>query len=229
MATMGFAMWLQEPSLASANHPDHADFIGLVMVAMTIMANALIVVAVSAYKAMKGTDGNGGQAEESKVLPLIDVATDISKTGQSMMKDAAPKVKQITDALVDASDTLAETSKAARSAVQQFDTTITDVNMRTQRQVARVDGMVTTALTATVDAVETIGRGIKVPTQKIVAFASQAKLFAEGFLARFRSNGASPADRNAFRAVIGADNRSAAAKMGVWLPHNPRCHPAKIR
>jgi hypothetical protein len=78
--------------------------------------------------------------------------------------------------------------------VQQLDTTITDVNMRTQRQVARVDGMVTSALTATVDAVETISRGIKVPTQKVVAFAGQARLFAEGLLSRMRSNGARAAD-----------------------------------
>jgi uncharacterized protein YoxC len=192
MATMGFAMWLQEPSLASTNHLIMI-FIGLVAVAMTIMAVALIVVAIGAYKAMKGMTATVDELK-GKVLPLIDVATEISKSGQAMIKDAEPKVKHITDALVDASDTLAETSKAARSAVQQFDNTITDVNMRTQRQVARVDGMVTTALTATVEAVETISRGIKIPTQKIVAFAGQAKLFAEGFLARFRSNGARAAD-----------------------------------
>jgi uncharacterized protein YoxC len=185
-------MWLQDSSLASTNHLIMV-FIGLVAVAMTIMAIALIVVAVTAAKAIKGLTATADELK-GKVLPLIDVATEISKTGQSMMQDTAPKVKHITDALADASDTLAETSKAARSAVQQFDTTIADVNMRTQRQVARVDGMVTAALTATVDAVETIGRGIKVPTQKIVAFAGQAKLFAEGLLARIRSNGARAAD-----------------------------------
>jgi methyl-accepting chemotaxis protein len=185
MAMMCFAMWLQDSSLASTNHLIMI-FIGLVAVAMTVMAIAMIVVAITAAKAIKGLTATADELK-GKVLPLIDVATDISKTGQSMMQDAAPKVKHITDALVDASDTLAETSKAARSAVQQFDNTITDVNQRTQRQVARVDGMVTSALTATVDAVETISRGIKVPTQKIVAFAGQAKLFAEGLLARIRS------------------------------------------
>jgi cytoskeletal protein RodZ len=192
MATMGFAMWLQEPSLASTNHLIMI-FIGLVAVAMIGMAIALVMVAITAAKAIKGFTATSEELI-GKVLPLIEAATDISKTGQSMMLDAAPKVKQITDALVDASDTLAETSKVARSAVQQFDNTITDVNMRTQRQVARVDGMVTTALTATVEAVETISRGIKVPTQKIVAFAGQAKLFAEGLLARIRSNAARSAD-----------------------------------
>jgi cytoskeletal protein RodZ len=184
MATMGFAMWQQEPDLASTNHLIMI-FIGLVAVAMVGMAIALIVVAVTASKAIKG-----------KVLPLIEVATEMSKTGQALLQDTAPKVKRITDSLVDASDTLAETSKAARSAVQQFDTTIVDINVRTRQQVARVDGMVTSALTATVEAVETISRGLRVPTQKIVAAAGQAKLFAEGLFAKIRSvAGARAADR----------------------------------
>ena len=152
MATMGFAMWLEEPDLAGTNHLIMI-FIGLVALAMMVMAIALIVVAVAAAKAIRG-DETVDELKE-KVLPLIDVATEIGKSSQALLHDTAPKVKHITDTLMDASDTLAETSRAARSAVQQFDSTIIDINMRTQRQVARVDGMVTSALTATIDAVET--------------------------------------------------------------------------
>jgi uncharacterized protein YoxC len=191
MATMGFAMWLQEPDLGSTNHLIMI-FIGLVAVAMTVMAIALIVVAVTAAKAIKGMMTRADELTE-KVLPLLDSAAEISKTGQELLRDTAPKVKHITDTLVEASDALSETSKAARSAVQQFDTTIADVNMRTQRQVARVDGMVTSALTATVEAVETVSRGLRVPTQKIMAAAGQAKLFAEGLFAKIR--GARAADQ----------------------------------
>jgi hypothetical protein len=71
--------------------------------------------------------------------------------------------------------------------VQQFDTTITDINMRTQRQVARVDGMVTSALTATIDAAETVSRSLRGPAEKVAAAASRAKLFAEGLLAKIKS------------------------------------------
>ena len=185
MATLGFAMWLQEPDLARTNFLIMI-FIGMVAVALVVMAIALIVIALTASKAIKGMTA---RAEElaAKVLPLIDVATEMSKTGQALLNDTAPKVKRITDSLVDASDTLVETSKAARSAVQQFDTTIVDINVRTRQQVARVDGMVTSTLTATIDAVETIGRGLRIPTQKVVAAAGQAKAFAEGLLAKIRS------------------------------------------
>jgi uncharacterized protein YoxC len=161
-------------------------FIGLVAVAMVGMAIALIVVAVTVSKAIRGFNATTAELT-GKVLPLIDVATEMSRTGQALLNDTAPKVKRITDSLVDASDTLAETSKAARSAVQQFDTTIVDINVRTRQQVARVDGMVTSALTATIEAVETISRGLRIPTQKIVAAAGQAKAFAEGLLAKVRS------------------------------------------
>jgi uncharacterized protein YoxC len=178
-------MWLQGADLASTNHLIMIS-IGLVAVAMSVMAIAMIVVAVTAAKAVKGMNATVEELK-GKVLPLIDVATDISKTSQALLHDSAPKVKHITDNLVSASDTLAETSKAARSAVAQFDSTIADVNMRTQRQVARVDGMVTSTLTATIDAVETISRGLRIPTQKIAAAAGQAKLFAEGLFAKIRS------------------------------------------
>jgi uncharacterized protein YoxC len=182
---MGLAMWLQEPDAARTNFLIMI-FIGLVALAMVGMAIALIVVAVTTSKAIKGFNATTAELT-GKVLPLIDVATQISKTGQALLNDTAPKVKRITDSLVDASDTLAETSKAARSAVQQFDTTIVDINVRTRQQVARVDGMVTSALTATVEAVETIARGLRIPTQKVVAAAAQAKAFAEGLLAKIRS------------------------------------------
>lgn len=192
MAMMGFAMWLQDADPGGTRH--------LILIAVGLMAVAVaaisVIMLVIAIKAMKTIKELGNTAEEikGKVMPLLDEVMAISKTSREMLQDAAPKVKVITDSLVEASETLTETSKAARSAVQQLDTTITDVNMRTQRQVARVDGMVTSALTATVDAVETISRGIKVPTQKVVAFAGQARLFAEGLLSRMRSNGARAAD-----------------------------------
>jgi uncharacterized protein YoxC len=188
MATMYFAMWLQEPDLASTNHLIMI-FIGLVAVAMAVMAIAMIVVAVVAAKAIKGMNATVDQLK-GKVLPLIDVATYISKTSQAMLQDAAPKVKHITDSLVSASDTLAETSKAARSAVAQFGDTISDVNTRTQRQVARVDGMVTAALTTTAEVAEAIGNGIRGPALKIASMVTQAKDMVEGLLAKVRAKAA---------------------------------------
>ena len=200
---MSFAIWLQAPDLASTNRLIMI-FIGLVALFMAAMAIALIAIAVVASKAVKGLNATVDELK-GKVLPLIDVATDISKTSKSVLEDAAPKVKVITDNLVTASETLAETSKSAKAAVLQFDTTITDVNLRAQKQVARVDGMLTSALTATSELAEAIGNGIRVPAQKIAAMASQAKLMAEGIFARIRAAAAARAESSSEDEWAGVD------------------------
>jgi methyl-accepting chemotaxis protein len=185
MATMCLAMWLQGQDLVGTNRLIMI-FIGVVAVAMVAMAIAMIVVSATAFKAVKGLNEKAEELKE-KVLPLLDVAMDIGKTSQGMLKDAAPKVKTITDNLMDASDTLAETSRAARSAVRQFDSTFADVNMRAQRQVARVDGMVTATLTTTAEVAEAISNGIRVPVLKIAVMATQARVLAEGLVAKIKS------------------------------------------
>jgi methyl-accepting chemotaxis protein len=178
MATICFAMWLQESDVAGTNRLIMI-FIGLIAIAIVGMAIVLMVISVKALKAVKDLSGS---AEEFKIklLPMLDEVTALSKSGRQMLEDSAPKVKIITDNMV-------ETSKAARSAVQQFDVTIADVNMRTQRQVARVDGMVTAALTTTAEVVDAIGNGIRVPAQKVAVLAIQAKCIAEGLFAKFKS------------------------------------------
>jgi hypothetical protein len=67
------------------------------------------------------------------------------------------------------------------------------VNLRAQKQVARVDDMVTVALTTTSEVVGAIANGLKGPAQRVATLAGQAKNFAEGLFARFRAR-ASAAD-----------------------------------
>jgi hypothetical protein len=98
-------MWLQDAgSLSSGNSRMLMVFVGMVAVALIVQAIALIVMAVGAAKARKhGLE----MAEEikAKILPVIDAA-------QSMLRDAAPKIKVITENLV-------ETSHVVRSKAQE--------------------------------------------------------------------------------------------------------------
>lgn len=178
MATMCFALWLEEMDLGRTNHLIMI-FIGVVALAMLIMAIALLVITVASAKAIKAARQAADEIKD-KVLPLIEVATEIGKSSQALLHDVTPQVKLI-------SENLAETSKSARSAVQQIETTVSDANLRTQRQVARVDDMVTAALTTTTEVVEAVVSGLRVPAQKIAAMASQAKLAFDGLLARFKA------------------------------------------
>jgi methyl-accepting chemotaxis protein len=174
------AMWFQgTDAVSEINSNLLTIFIGLVALAMLVQAIALAVLAAKSVKAIKGLTDSVDELKQ-KALPLIDSATEISRSAQSLMTETAPKVRAIADNLL-------ETSDLVRGTAQHFEETLADANLRTQRQVARVDGMVTAALTATVEVVEIIGNGIRRPAQKIATMAGQAKGIAEGLLAKIRS------------------------------------------
>ena len=184
MATMYLAMWLQDADPGGTRH--------LIVLAIFLMAAAVAVIAVIGiivgFKAMKAIKEVGETAQEVKVklMPLLDEVMAISKTSRELLQDAAPKVKIISENLVKTSETLMETSKVARGAVEKIDVTVTDANLRAQRQVARVDGMVTAALTTTAEVTETIANGIKGPAQKIAVMLTQAKYVAEGLFSKLK-------------------------------------------
>ena len=121
-------MWLQDPdSLSSGNSKLLMVFVGMVAVALTVQAIALIAMAVGAAKTRK----RGLEIFEeirAKLMPVLD-------SSHGFIKDTAPKVKIITENLV-------ETSHVVRAKAQEFDMTASDLNSKTRAQVARVDGMV---------------------------------------------------------------------------------------
>lgn len=185
MATMFTAMWLQDSDPGGNRHLI-IIFIGLMAVAIAIMAIIMVAIAVAALKTIKELGATTAQLK-AKFLPLLDEVMEISKTSRVLLQESAPKIKAIADNLVKTSDTLVQTSKAARGAMQQVEVTVSDANLRTQRQVARVDGMVSAALTTTAEVVETISHGIRVPAQKIAEIVTQAKFVGEGLLAKVKS------------------------------------------
>ncbi len=189
MATL--AMFLQETGqIASGNGRLLIFiFIGLVAVSMAVLAIVVISLAIKISRTMKELGATAVEFK-AKLLPLIDSATEVSVASKELLRDAAPKVKSITANLERASELLVETTGVVRASVQQVDKTIADANVRTQQQIARVDGMVTAALTTTTEIVETISNGIRVPVQKIAGIASQLRYGVEGILAKVRSKAA---------------------------------------
>ena len=135
-------------------------FVGMVAVAMVVQAVAVIVMAVGAAKASK----RGLEiAEEmrTKIVPVLD-------TTQSVFHDAAPKVKIITENLV-------ETSHMVRNKAQEFDATASELNMKTRAQAARVDGMVTSVLNTTAEISATLQRAVKVPVREFTGLVNGFK------------------------------------------------------
>jgi methyl-accepting chemotaxis protein len=153
MAITMLGMWLQDAdSLSSGNSRLLMIFVGMVAVALMVQAIALIVMAIGAGKARK----RGLEIAEElrvKLMPII-------QTTHEMVHQAAPKVKVITENLV-------ETSHVVRSKAQEFDVTATDLNDKTRKQAARVNDIVTSALDTVTEIGETIQRGVKVPLREV--------------------------------------------------------------
>jgi hypothetical protein len=153
---------------------------------MAVLSIVVISVAIKVARTMKEL-GAAAVEFKAKLLPLIDSAMEVSVASQALLKDAAPKVKTITANLEKASEMLAETSGVVRASAQQFDLTIADANVRAQRQVARIDDMVTAVMTTASEVVETVSDGIRVPVQKIAGIAAQLRYGVEGIYATIKS------------------------------------------
>ena len=89
-------MWLQDAgSISSGNSRLLMWFVGMVAFAMVVQAIAVIVLAIGAAKASKRALEIADELR-TKIGPVLDVT-------QSVFHDAAPKVKIITENLVETS------------------------------------------------------------------------------------------------------------------------------
>jgi hypothetical protein len=154
-------MWLQDPdSLSSGNSHLLMIFVAMVAVALSVQAIALIAIAVGAAKAQNRMVELAEQLH-AKMVPLID-------SSHEMVRDTSPKIKVITDNLV-------ETSHIVRSKAVEFDATLTDVNQRTKAHVQRVDGMVDDTLKATADIGATLRHIVRVPVMEVAGLVNGMK------------------------------------------------------
>ena len=154
-------MWIEDPgSLSSGNSRLLMVFVAMVAIAMSAQAIALIAMAIGAAKARK----RGLEIAEEVRLKLMPVIDDT----HAMLRDASPKIKVITDNLM-------ETSHVVRAKAQDFDVTLSDANARTRKQVARVDDLVTSALTAVGEISGSIQKSIRMPVREVAGIVNGLK------------------------------------------------------
>jgi hypothetical protein len=168
-------MWLQDAgSLSSGSTKWLVVFVGMVAIAMVTQAIALIVMAVGAGKARKRALEIAEEVR-MKVMPILE-------TTQGVLQDAGPKVKIITENMV-------ETSHVVRSKAQEFDATASDLNRKTRAQAARVDGMVTSVLNTTAEISETLQRAVKVPAREFAGLVNGFKAGVDVLVGRAKGFG----------------------------------------
>jgi hypothetical protein len=168
-------MWLQEAdSLSSGNSRLLTWFVGLVAVALVVQAIVVVVVAIGAAKASKRAFEIAEELR-TKIGPLLD-------TTQSVFHDAAPKVKIITENLV-------ETTHLVRTKALELDATASELNMKARAQAARVDGMVTSVLNTTAEITETVQRAVKVPVRELTGIVNGFKAGVDVLVGRAKGFG----------------------------------------
>jgi hypothetical protein len=173
LMVLGF--WLQEPVTFSVeDNKLLMIFVGIVALAVLAQAIILMAMAVGLAKTQKRIMAIVEEAH-GKAMPLVDSV-------QAVVRDNSPKVKVITENLV-------ETSHIVRSKAQEFDTTLADVNQRAGKQVARVDGMVTSVLDTTSTISSSVQQAIRTPVREINGIVNGFKAGLDVLLGRARGFG----------------------------------------
>jgi methyl-accepting chemotaxis protein len=195
MAMTFLAMWLQDSDMAHSLHA-MSTFMGILAISVAALTALLMVGgAVLGARLLKAVDKVTTIAEQlqTKANPIMQEVAVISKHTREVLEDAKPKIATITENLARTSATVSEAAVTAKATVEKVQQTVVDANSRTQRQVARVDNMVSAALNTTADVVESINHGIRVPAQKVAQAASQARVVVEGLFDRIKGmTGAAP-------------------------------------
>lgn len=168
-------MWLQDGgSFSSGNSRWLVIFVGVIAAAMIAQAIAVAVVALGALKAGKRALDIVDDMR-TKLMPMVE-------STHEMVQDARPKVKIITENLV-------ETSHVVRAKAAEFDVTASELNMKTRAQAARVDGMVTSVLNTTADISETLQRAVKVPVREFAGLVNGFKAGLDVLVGRAKEFG----------------------------------------
>jgi len=174
MAMMALWQGLETDSISAGNTRLLMIFVGIVALAMLSQA---IIFAFMALGAKRTQARVLVIAEElrARAIPILDTAEDL-------IKETVPKVKTITENLL-------ETSHIVRAKAQEFDVTLTEANRRAKAQIVRVDGMVETALTATGALAEMIHQGVRKPVLEISGLMNGVKAGLNVLLSKSKSFG----------------------------------------
>jgi hypothetical protein len=186
-STLASAVLLQD-TLSEGNTRLLMIFIGIAAFALLAQAVVMVSMAVGASKAQKAImvhieDING------KLLPLLDKSN-------VLVAELSPQIKEITARVTAVSGNVDEISALVRAKIDEFGPTISaanetileanrtvqDANRKTQLQVDRVNGMVTSVLDATSQMGRAIQSGIATPVREVSSIVEGVKAGVVTFL-----------------------------------------------
>jgi hypothetical protein len=177
-ATRGLAMW-QADSINSGNSKLLMMFVGIAAAALLAQAIAFVIMAVVVTKAQK----RGIEIFEElrvKALPLM-VKSD------GLIEELGPKIKDITNNLHHISNVVKDKVVELEPTISAANVTAKEANARTQAQMRRVDGMVTSFLNATAEIAGTVHQSIRTPVREVAGVVSGVKAGIDTLVGRLQN------------------------------------------
>jgi uncharacterized protein YoxC len=141
-----------------------------------VQAIGVVISGLFAAKLLHRVDGIANIVEQ-RTGPILD------KT-KALLEELTPKVQSITQNVEEISYTVRTKVDELGVTVSQLNETVQEINGRTRMQVTRVDGIVTTALTATEEISYTVQQGIRAPIRQIAGVIAGVKAGVETLLER---------------------------------------------
>ena len=108
------------------------------------------------------------KAIDSVKLSVQDKARPVVASTNEFIREMTPKIKSITDDVVEISHTV-------RAQVTDIDSTLSDVTAKARAQAERVNGMVSSTLNSTSNVVTSVERGVKLPFREIAGVVAGIK------------------------------------------------------
>ena len=159
-------------------HDIHLTMIAvwIIAIALAVAAGALFLMAGFAAKLLVSVDGIAKEVREH-TAPLLD------KTHE-LIVELAPKIHNLTTNAEHISATRRTKLDEIAVTVTELNATVQEVNLRTQKQVAHVDGIVSDALHAAEQISHSVQDGIRGPVRQVSGIIAGVKAGIEKLVER---------------------------------------------
>ena len=212
----GLAMW-QGTDVLTGNLKWLTIWVAVAAIALTFQALVVIGIGIGAYiaqkKAMLVVD-----EVRAKAMPLVLKSHTLLEELSPKISNITANVEHLTLLIKEKAEDFEPTIDAANVTIREANQTVRDANVKAQEQIVRVNGMITSALTATADVAGKIHHGIRVPVREVSAIVSGVKATLESLISKTRGFGDGIKPKPVGKAPFSSSGYGARAASSVVRP-----------
>ena len=188
----GAALMLLQDDPAQLTHDVHLLMIFVGILAITVLVLAIVcLVAAMGAAAMARRAVKAAEAMEARLDPMMDKANELVIEFTPKLRTLSDNAEHITTVVRGKLDEVGatvtkvnQTVQQVNETVQQVNQTVRDANGRARSQVARVDTIVSDAMTATQDISHKVQHAVNVPVRQVAGMVAGLKAGVETLIDR---------------------------------------------